>query len=94
MKWPIHQQPSNAPLFVRVRRGAVMSVPGLRVFFVVVWFFFLVLLATCLWPRERGERFGFDRFSAKLELELWQQQDPCTETLQISLILGKRINNV
>lgn len=63
-------------------------------FFCCCLLFFLVLLATCLWPRERGERFGFDRFSAMLELELWQQQDPCTETLQISLISGKRINNV
>lgn len=85
MKWPIHQQPSNAPLFVRVRRGAVMSVPGLRGFCCCLFFW----LPAC--DREK-ERFGFDTFSA--ELELWQQQDPCTGTFQISLILGKRINNV
>lgn len=94
MKWPIHQQPSNAPLFVRVRRGAVMSVPGRRVFFCCCLLLFAALGYLPVAERKRGERLGFDTFSAKLELWLWQQQDPCTGTFQISLILGKRINNV
>lgn len=72
-----------------------MSVPGLRVVLLLfVLFFFGALGYLPVTERKRGERFRFDRFSAKLELQLWQQQDPCMGTLQISLILAKRINNV
>lgn len=72
-----------------------MSVPGRRVFLLLLFVFFFGALGYLpVAERKRGERFGFDTFSAKLELESWQQQDPCTGTFQISLILGKRMNNV
>lgn len=80
----------HAPLFIRVRHGAVMSVPSLRGFFCVCALGYLPVT-----KRKRGERFHFDRFSAELgwscdsnKSSVWEPQ----VSLFFIIIIKQKIN--